>query len=222
MEAHDLYRTARQQLVDLCRGLRDDEASRPVPACPGWAVKDVAAHVTGIAVDVLGGNLEGLGTDAWTARQVDSRRGRSLSEVLDEYVALGGALDELAATNPASALRMGRDVTVHEQDIRAALACPGNRSTDSIFAVCKSYAAGFVERVEAAALPAVAVEVDGSTVGSSGATVVVSGNSFELLHTLTGRRSRRQAEALEWNGNHPAHVALMPTYGDFQILDVAE
>lgn len=222
MESHELYRAARSQLIAICRGLTTTEASTPVAACPGWTVADVLAHVTGIASDVLDGNVDGIGTEDWTDRQVVSRRGRTLGDVLDEYAELGGALDAAGIANPARAMRMARDATVHEHDVRAALDRPGDRSAETVSVVCQSYAEGFIDRVLAAGLADVAVKTERWRVGAPDAPVSVSGDAFELLRCLTGRRSRRHAEALAWSGDHRAHVALIPTYGDFQIMDVIE
>jgi len=34
-------------------------------ACPTWSIKDVYAHLAGIASDILAGNTEGAATEAW-------------------------------------------------------------------------------------------------------------------------------------------------------------
>lgn len=58
------YRSFRQR-VD---GLSAEEWASPT-RCAGWAVSDVAGHVTGQLTDVVNLRLDGLGTPEVTARQ---------------------------------------------------------------------------------------------------------------------------------------------------------
>ena len=50
------YDEARARLDDLVRSM-PDAASVPVPACPGWSVRDVIAHLVAVAEDVSSGQL---------------------------------------------------------------------------------------------------------------------------------------------------------------------
>jgi uncharacterized damage-inducible protein DinB len=45
----EAYVETRRHLVEIARELSDDELGTTVPASPAWSVKDVVAHVTGIA-----------------------------------------------------------------------------------------------------------------------------------------------------------------------------
>src|SRR5256885_11519768 len=78
------YRGCRVRLTGLVAGIDGREAQIPVTTCPGWAVHDVLAHVSGGVVDAINGRMEGAGTDQWTARQVNARREMSFAEILDE------------------------------------------------------------------------------------------------------------------------------------------
>ncbi len=218
-----MYTTARERLIGVVSELEPAEVDVAVEACPGWSVKDVVAHVVGIAADVTSGNADGAGTDAWTAAQVESRRDRSLSSIVEEWVALGPAVDALLATTPQLEPRMARDALVHEFDIRAATGRPGGRTGAVVDALLATYAADYVRRVDAAdGLASVAVDIGTTRVGDADAPVSVTGSAFDLLRCLTGRRSRHQVEALEWTGRTDAHVALFTTYGAFPITDVDE
>ena len=68
-----VYEETRDRIVALVRhpatGTSARVAETVVPACPGWRVRDVIAHVTGIYADIVGGNLQGGATDEWTAAQ---------------------------------------------------------------------------------------------------------------------------------------------------------
>src|SRR5436305_1642837 len=81
------YEQTRQRIVDVVRratSIDETAASRPVPACPGWRVRDVLAHLCGNCTDIAAGNIADAGTDAWTAAQVDARREVPLAELLAE------------------------------------------------------------------------------------------------------------------------------------------
>ena len=67
----------------LIRPLSDQEWNTP-SRCAGWTVGDVARHVVGSMADVAAGQLDGLGTEPVTAREVAERAGRSAVELADE------------------------------------------------------------------------------------------------------------------------------------------
>jgi hypothetical protein len=79
------YADARRRLTDLLVGLDEAALMGPVPACPAWTVRDVLAHVTGVAADVGSGTYftgAAGAADAWNdarpgrrARRVDRRPG---------------------------------------------------------------------------------------------------------------------------------------------------
>ncbi len=67
----------------LIRPLSDEQWNAP-SRCASWTVGDVARHVVGSMADVAAGQLDGLGTEAVTAREVAERQGRSPEELADE------------------------------------------------------------------------------------------------------------------------------------------
>ncbi len=71
MRIDALYREGRERLVELGSTLSDESAAAAERACPGWAVRDVYAHLSGIVAAALAGRMEGVTTDPWTQRQVD-------------------------------------------------------------------------------------------------------------------------------------------------------
>src|SRR2546430_15013614 len=79
------YGALRSRVSDLVRGADDEQLQRHTPAAPEWRVRDVVAHLSGITADINAGNLDGVATDPWTARQVDARRDWSIEQVLDEW-----------------------------------------------------------------------------------------------------------------------------------------
>jgi hypothetical protein len=131
-----LYEETRQRLITLVREATFDDffaAATPVSACLGWRVRDVIAHLSGLATDIAAGNIDGGATDAWTAAQVDARRDVTLDELLAESDDVGpqlaGFLDDFPGRYGAQVVA---DINVHEHDIRGALQRPGARESAGV------------------------------------------------------------------------------------------
>src|SRR5439155_21655044 len=109
------YTEGRARITELERAIDDMEAKTPVVTCPEWSVHDVVAHLVGVCADVLAGNVAGAATDSWTAAQVDTRQGRSMAELLDEWDDVGSQIEAMVDNFPG---RYGNqvvaDVTTHE------------------------------------------------------------------------------------------------------------
>ena len=60
MELATLYAETRGRLLDLAASTDDERACTPVPALPGWTVKDAYAHLAGLCADMLDGRLDGV------------------------------------------------------------------------------------------------------------------------------------------------------------------
>ena len=110
------YRTSRLRIADL---VDDTVADRPVPATPAWPVHDVVAHLAGVMHDVATGNLEGVTTDPWTAAQVERARGKSVTQVIDEWAGGAPAFEQfLSSADGVNASAAVFDVHAHETDLR--------------------------------------------------------------------------------------------------------
>src|SRR5690606_20534749 len=109
----------------LVADLDPSRAETLVPATPAWTVRDLLSHLAGTPVDVVQGNTAGAASEAWTAAQVEARRDRTVTELLDEWSSTWPAFAErlaaLATGNPGMATILLYDVLTHEQDLRAAL-----------------------------------------------------------------------------------------------------
>jgi uncharacterized protein (TIGR03083 family) len=197
------YDETRQRVVDLMHDVTDG-ASATVPACPGWSVRDVLAHVTGVCADVLGGNLDGAATDDWTRAQVEARRQVALPELLAEWdhVAppFAAMLDDFP--DPYSD-QVVADLTIHEQDIRGALGRAGARDSA---AVANSLA--FLLRVFA--------EPAARDRGLRPLRDAVTTTSYELFRALTGRRSAAQIRSWDWQVD-PADYLPLFGLGPFTV-----
>lgn len=209
------YNDVRARLSDLTRGLDDGALATKVPASPDWSVKDVVGHVTGITTDILGGKLEGVGSDPWTQAQVDARRDVPLRDVLEEWANNAPALDEgMRAAGPGmSALLIG-DLVAHDFDARGALENRDGRDSDATRIAFERYASGLGDRIKEAGLPALQLDADGAPVsaGDGEPAVTVRGSAFELLRGLTGRRSAEQIRAFDWDGDAEPYVGIFATY----------
>ena len=112
------YRTVRLRLRELVGGLGDQHLDREVPAIPGWRVRDVVAHLVGVATDIATGNVG----DGPSASHVERRAGRPFHEVLHEWDDAGAVLEKLLAAGPPDlAARALSDLTTCDRHLRTAL-----------------------------------------------------------------------------------------------------
>src|SRR5436305_11219631 len=102
MEPAQIYGGTARRLSGLLDGLDDSQWSTPVAATPSSTVRDLVAHLAGLTADVQTGQLEGAGTDEWTARQVGEREGRSGADVLAEWRAGAPKIEVLLARGEGS------------------------------------------------------------------------------------------------------------------------
>jgi uncharacterized protein (TIGR03083 family) len=207
----EIYRDARAALVALARE-HLDALDRLSPATPAWRVRDVLSHVGGVSDDLVHGNVEGVGTDAWTAAQVDKRRSWPADEILDDWERNGEACEAVVAVLPAG--RSGQllfDTWTHEQDVRGGLGRPGGRDT-ALFARTWEWATEAMDRrdqgEQRAALNLVADSIS-RRVGVGEPVSAVQTSRFELLRAMSGRRSTAQVTGWAWEGPaDPARILL--------------
>jgi uncharacterized protein (TIGR03083 family) len=203
-----VYAGCRERITEMVRPLGSQAAQTAVPACPDWSVQDLVAHVVGSADDVLAGRLDGAPGEAWTAAQVEARRGRPIADLLAEWEAREPTILEMIdAERHRGPLHFRledaaiSDAVSHEHDIRGALRQPGARDSDAVAFGVAFYARN---RVDMAAMHGVSLRVrvtDGREFGDADAAVTVTGEPFELLRALAGRRSAAQLRKLAWTGD---------------------
>src|SRR5262245_60761578 len=204
------YGALRGRVADLVRDADDDQLERRVPAAPDWRVRDVVAHLSGVTADINAGNLDGVATDAWTARQVDARRDWSLDRLLGEWDTEAAKVEAVMATVPEVAMgQMTMDAATHEQDIRGGLERPGARDCDAV-AIGFDWGVALLASMADQADTTLLIETDaGSAMAGSGARQVgLRVERYELFRTMTGRRSADQIRAFDWDGE-PAPELLV-------------
>jgi len=211
-----VYRACRQRYIELVQPLDSEAANTPVPACPGWSVHDVLAHVVGSAADVVAGRLDGAPGEAWTASQVELRRGRSAADLLAEWETCAPAIEQmideggrrgpLHFTVEDAAIS---DAVSHEHDIRSALRRPGARDSDAVSFAVVFYARNRIDSAASRGLSLRVCVTDGRRFGNDDAAVTLRGEPFDLLRAMAGRRSREQLRELAWTGD------VEPVIADF-------
>lgn len=202
MDMGVIYRDTRLRFTDLLHSLSPEQLTQPLTACPRWTARDIAAHVTGNVANGLAGKLEGLGTDPWTAAQVEERKARTLEEVLAEWTEIGPAMEAHLTQEPRFGTRLVADLATHEQDVRGGLHLPGGRDSAGLQTGLEAFIGSLGQRVRRAGMPALELRADGRRwiAGKGEPDAAVNASEFELFRALSGRRSARQIAALVWHG----------------------
>ena len=115
-----LYHDTRERLVVLLSQLDEAALATRVPACPGWLVRDVVAHLCAVNQDVLAGRQTRINTDAETAAQVARFRNHGVARILAEWQDVAPQFEQFVRARKAWPAVI--DIASHEQDIRAAVA----------------------------------------------------------------------------------------------------
>lgn len=208
------YGALRHRVADLVREADDEQLERHAPAAPDWRVRDVVAHLSGITADINAGNLDGVASDAWTARQVDARRDWSIDRVLEEWDAEGANVEAVMATLPEVAVgQMTMDAATHEQDIRGGLERPGARDGDAV-TVSFDWGVAILASMADQADTTLLIQTDAATamVGNGARDVGVRAPRYELFRAMTGRRSADQIRAFDWDGEPAPELLVFPIF----------
>jgi uncharacterized protein (TIGR03083 family) len=228
--------TAYQDAHRRVAGMVERYPDVPVDTCPGWRVRDVAAHLTGLASDWGSGNLDGYASELWTAVQVDDRRAVPVAELLAEWDDKAPMLDPILATptetdlpnplmtafGPVPAVAwpdvIVTDIALHEHDIRGAVGEPGARDSAAVLIAMRSHVSLLRLVGTGMGLPVLRIEPTDHDksylVGRGEPAAVVRASLFDLFRTTGGRRSQGQIDALDWAGEADQwrrHI-VMPSY----------
>ncbi len=208
----DAYLDTHRRLTALAGELRDAELAAPVPACPGWSVKDTFAHLTGVAVDLVAGAGRVAAPDR-TARQVSDRANASLSAVLDEWASVVDRLAELLAAAGSGLTAVAIDVWTHEQDLRNAIGRFGGRDAPGLRLTLKA-AISADQRIQAAGLAPMHLVTGEKTwfLGADavdGADVRLELEPYEAARMLMGRRTYQEMAAYPWVGDPTPYLPLL-------------
>jgi uncharacterized protein (TIGR03083 family) len=192
----------------LAEVVTDATADILVPACPGWCIHDVVAHLTGLCGDWVNHVLDGYASEKWTASQVARHSDLSCTQLLDrwaETLTPFGHLDELFLGSPPARWAFG-DAVVHEADIRGSLG-RGRVPDDAVrLALDGTMVRWRREVLSVAGVPNLHVQPPDSHdwwLGASGDpdAVIVKAPLYEVFRALAGRRSEDQVRAWSWSSD---------------------
>ena len=184
-EVVQAYLEFRDRIVSLIREIPETQASLSVPLCPNWEVSSLISHILGVPEDILAGRMEGVTTDAWTQAQVDRHEGESLSQLADTWVSIATEFDVLLPHIPSPInSQMVMDAVTHEHDLRHAVGRAGAQDSLAV-----DVALGWLLNMVEVKIPGSAQELLDTGV-----------SHYELMRSLTGRRSVEQMKQLGLDG----------------------
>ena len=211
----EAYKGVRERVTALVQGC-DPQAM--VPGCPAWSVNDVLAHLAGVIDDILAGRLEGVASDAWTAAQVEARRGWNVAAMIDEWTEKAPQVEAMAESFGAAGRQLVFDAVTHEHDIRGALDEPGATDSDAVLIGADFVTSSFVGVLAVGDFPTLAVTTPSGSRWVSGdgePAARVRATEFELLRSFSGRRTVEQVRSLDWDGDPKPYLGAL-TFGPFR------
>ena len=219
-----LYRANRDRLIALVQPLSAAAVAQPVPLTPDWSIADVTAHLCGLNADIASGVRVGLGTSERTRDQVRTRANRSVAQICEEWVVHTDALREAMDDDPFFGHRIAADLTVHLQDVQHAVGVPIDRDDPATRCAAHTYGSVVTDLLRERAGISLQVKLsDGTTftpsVGNGPCDLTVRTTPFDYLRTVTGRRSYREALALDWDGDPNQALRDFCPYGPLRDVD---
>jgi uncharacterized protein (TIGR03083 family) len=200
---HVGYRQVRRNVAELVAQPRA-EADPVIPACPGWTLRGLLAHLVGIAATATGRASAPAG-DA------------TIPELLAQWELLGAEVDRLltaAGGNRGNILVM--DAFTHELDVRYALGAELPAAHPAFAGAFAVLVSGFSAAVQDNELPAVRLSCGNAqwTAGIGTPAATLTATRYDLYRSLSGRRSACQITDMNWsNGSHRWLPAF--TWGPF-------
>jgi uncharacterized protein (TIGR03083 family) len=178
-----------------------------VPACPGWCVRDVLAHLCGVCEDWVNHRLDGYASEDWTSAQVERNAHLTCSQILVSWadsLAHFALLDEEFLGFPPARWALG-DAVIHEADVRGALDS-GRAPDDAVVLALEGTMARWTHEVLSRAdVPALHVQCESHDwwLGEPEDldAVVVEAPLYEVFRSLAGRRTKDQVRAWSWSSD---------------------
>ena len=221
-----IWTDTQQRTLALVREHAGDMGAT-VPACPDWTAKDLVGHMVGVDTDAANGDVDEDFSDSWTDTHVKRRADTSLEDVVAEWEATRAKADELFAAAPEG-LRTGMvvDASVHEQDLRGALARPGAKDQPGLRVALDMFAEGFASRVSEHGLPTLQVDAGDwtRTFGEGEPAVRVAVSEYDFGRALSGRRSPAQVRTWAWSDPQASeqYEPYLSGFGSLRDSDLPE
>lgn len=215
-----LYVDLRDEVIELTRDLPADDLARSVPLTPGWTIQEVVAHLCGLNADIAAGERTDLGSDEATQRQVSTRASDTIDEICDEWIGHADGMRALVAEEAMWGFRLSADLVVHLHDVQHALGIEIDRESPGSVAGGHTYGSRIVDRLVDVADTWVAIELpDGtrfepaSNPAGGMRSLELRATPYDVLRTITGRRSRAEVEALDWSDAPGDLLDVLSPYG---------
>lgn len=210
-----VYERNRQQLIGVVRGATDRERETTVLATPAWRVRDVLAHVVGITADLNALDFGPGDADAWTARQVERRRDRSIEELLDEWDREAPTFEDgLRLLGYSLGAHYVGDLFTHLQDVRTTLRLGRSEDAEAVLVALDFYLEDLDESLRSRGAAAVEIVAgdERHLAGDGPPAATLRGSAFDVLRCLSGRRSPGQIAALDWTGDRDRVASELSRY----------
>jgi uncharacterized protein (TIGR03083 family) len=217
VDAPALYDASRRRLSELLRSLSPEQLESVVPGCPEWTVRQLVGHLVGAPNDIFAGRFGDLPGDEWTGRQVTERAHLSLEELLTTWEQETPQWMERMAGDDRFRPILVLDAFTHEHDVRGAVGAPpadDDVAVDTVDFVVQQMTGWLDQSLRAdesrPALRVRAAEHEWVVGTGEPAATVTLPSLFELARALAGRRSRKQLEDYEWEGDRSKLLDAIP------------
>jgi uncharacterized protein (TIGR03083 family) len=222
MDVFAAYEATRERMSAVALGASDGALSAQVPSCPDWDAHDLLAHCAGIPTALAAGELPTGDLQEWLDGLVAARREVPAAELVEQWRGCGEALRPVVE---GSGGRLVVDVLTHEQDLRGALATPGDRDTVELREGLQLFADLLAPYVAEAGLAPFAVECpDGTTAasgdGEPGWTLLV--DAWEASRVLGSRRTYAEVLTTPARGDATPYVAVIECHLPLPTESLAE
>jgi uncharacterized protein (TIGR03083 family) len=219
------YLAVRDRVSDVVAA----HGEEPVPTCPGWAVRDVVAHLAGLCEDWVEGRLADYASDAWTAAQFARFDRLDVPEILQRWSAAAtrfAALDDDPMMGPPARWAFG-DAITHEADLRGALSA-AHVPQDAVLLALKGAIARWRQVLHDAGAPTLLLRATDARDWWLGqpddlAAVIVETQAYDVFRALAGRRSVDQVRDWAWSRDpEPFLAAGLPYPFRWASTDIDE
>lgn len=228
------YADGLRTLLALSTNLGPDQLAMVVPACPDWTVRDLLAHLAGVAEDAGAGRYFRGAVDAWRDPALAAARERwtagHVAERTDwDHEKLLRTLDD-QGQHLINVLRTGQgpgsdgpawlpaapvaDLAVHLHDLSEALDVPADADSAVSrlgFAVYRDW---LRTRILALGLPALRL-ADGArewVLGDGEPAISFNADRYELFRAITGRRSATEIRSYVSTGDLTPYLPIIAPY----------
>jgi uncharacterized protein (TIGR03083 family) len=233
--AASAYEDGVHRVVALVDRLTPPDLERPVPACPLWSVRDLVAHLCGVAEDATRGGFFDGATQAWadpelaarreewTANHIETRRGLAADQLVADLQRHGTALVRALRRGDTAATRVpawmigapAADLAVHLDDLRDAVGLPPEPEAAITEYGFRAYRGWLGQRIASRGLAPLRL-TDGATEwvlgGDADPEATLEADAFELFRAVSGRRPLDEVAAWTWRGDPAAYLPILSPY----------